>query len=44
LVTGSFAGRREAVAHEFANQRIVNCQMEPRAAIGAFDERAPPTR
>ena len=25
------------VARDFPNQRIVNCQMEPRAAIGLFD-------
>ena len=25
------------VARDFVNQRIVNCQMEPRAAIGKFD-------
>ena len=33
----AFAAADLVVAHDFANQRIVNCQMEPRAAIGLFD-------
>jgi aerobic carbon-monoxide dehydrogenase large subunit len=34
----AFATADLVVAHDFVNQRIVNCQMEPRAAIGLFDE------
>jgi carbon-monoxide dehydrogenase large subunit len=33
----AFAAADLVVAHDFVNQRIVNCQMEPRAAIGLFD-------
>jgi carbon-monoxide dehydrogenase large subunit len=34
----AFAAADLMVAQDFINQRIVNCQMEPRAAIGMFDE------
>jgi carbon-monoxide dehydrogenase large subunit len=34
----AFAAADLVVARDFVNQRIVNCQMEPRAAIGRFDE------
>jgi carbon-monoxide dehydrogenase large subunit len=33
----AFAAADLVVARDFPNQRIVNCQMEPRAAIGVFD-------
>jgi carbon-monoxide dehydrogenase large subunit len=34
----AFAAADMVVARDFVNQRVVNCQMEPRAAIGLFDE------
>jgi carbon-monoxide dehydrogenase large subunit len=33
----AFAAADLVVARDFVNQRIVNCQMEPRAAIGMFN-------
>lgn len=33
----AFAGARHIVRHEFVNQRLANCQMEPRSAIGHYD-------
>jgi carbon-monoxide dehydrogenase large subunit len=33
----AFAGAACVVRREFAGSRIVNCQMEPRSAIGAYD-------
>lgn len=34
-----FAGAHLVVDHTFRNQRIVNCQMEPRSAFSSFDGR-----
>ena len=33
----AFAAAEIVIEHEFRNQRIVNAQMEPRAAIGSYD-------
>ena len=33
----AFAGAAHVVRREFRNSRIVNCQMEPRAALGVYD-------
>jgi len=33
----AFAAAEIVIEHEFRNQRIVNAQMEPRAAIGTYD-------
>jgi carbon-monoxide dehydrogenase large subunit len=32
-----FAGAHHVVRREFRNSRIVNCQMEPRSALGSYD-------
>jgi carbon-monoxide dehydrogenase large subunit len=37
-IDAAFAGAHLVVAHTFRAQRIINAQMEPRAAIGAYDE------
>ena len=37
-LAAAFAAAHLVVAHDFRSQRIVNAQMEPRAAIGAYDE------
>jgi carbon-monoxide dehydrogenase large subunit len=34
---GALARAAHVVRHDFVSQRVVNCQMEPRAAIGACD-------
>jgi len=36
----AIANAPTVIRHEFINQRIANCQMEPRAAIGAYDAAA----
>jgi carbon-monoxide dehydrogenase large subunit len=33
----AFAAADLVVEHEFRNQRIVNCQMEPRSGVGSYD-------
>ncbi len=33
----ALAGAALVVRHEFAHNRVANCQMEPRAAVGAYD-------
>ncbi|GJI89741.1 xanthine dehydrogenase family protein molybdopterin-binding subunit [Duganella hordei] len=35
-----FAGAHYVLRREFHNSRVVNCQMEPRAAIGVYDPEA----
>ena len=37
-IAAAFDGAHLVVAHSFRSQRIVNAQMEPRAAIGTYDE------
>ena len=37
-VEAAFASAHTVIAHRFRSQRIVNAQMEPRGAIGLFDE------
>ena len=39
-VDAAFAGAAHVVRREFRNSRIVNCQMEPRSAIGSYDASA----
>jgi aerobic carbon-monoxide dehydrogenase large subunit len=39
-VDHAFASAALVIERDFANQRIVNCQMEPRAAIGLYDQAA----
>jgi carbon-monoxide dehydrogenase large subunit len=39
-VERSFAGAALVIERDLPNQRIVNCQMEPRAAIGLYDPAA----
>ena len=34
----ALAGAAHVVRHDFVSQRVVNCQMEPRSAIGRCDE------
>jgi carbon-monoxide dehydrogenase large subunit len=36
-VEAAFSGAAHVVRREFRNSRIVNCQMEPRSAIGSYD-------
>ena len=36
-VQETFAGAAHVVRREFRNSRIVNCQMEPRSALGSYD-------
>jgi len=36
-VEAAFAAAELVVAHEFRNQRIVNCQMEPRSGVASYD-------
>jgi len=38
-VRRAFAHARHVVRHEFRNSRVVNCQMEPRSALGSYDPR-----
>ncbi len=33
----AFASAPHVVRHQFVNSRIVNCQLEPRSALGAYD-------
>jgi aerobic carbon-monoxide dehydrogenase large subunit len=37
-VERALASAAHVLRHEFVNQRIANCQMEPRSAIGIFDD------
>lgn len=39
-VETAFAGAAIVVRHEFLHQRVANCQLEPRSAIGAFSDGA----
>jgi carbon-monoxide dehydrogenase large subunit len=39
-VDSAFAAAAHVVRREFRNSRIVNCQMEPRSAIGSYDTAA----
>lgn len=36
-VEAALRGAAHVVRHEFASQRVANCQLEPRSAIGVFD-------
>lgn len=37
-VRQALASAAHVVRHEFVHQRVVNCQLEPRSAIGLYDE------
>lgn len=39
-VARAFAGAALVVRHELASQRVANCQLEPRSAIGAYGDGA----